>query len=170
MEGSSWESGWRAACTAQYLYRATNRPRAPGFQGLSRPPEVQNGGVLHHPVHILFPGTEQTIGVILAGIVVVEGVIQRKNPGAIQGVENILVREDQLVGMFPGPGEISAGSSSRRWAARSITSTPELKYPASSSLCRRTRLTGAEICARPEWMAAANRFPQGGDPAAGKRG
>ena len=70
---------------------------------------MQHSSMLHHPVHILFPGTEQTIGVILAGIVVVEGVIQRKNPGAIQGVENILVREDQLVGMFPGPGEDFSG-------------------------------------------------------------
>ena len=56
--------------------------------------------MLHHPGQVVGPGAAQPVVVVVAGVVVPEGVVQGQDAPAVQGVEQVLVGEQQLLFVF----------------------------------------------------------------------
>ena len=61
---------------------------------------MEHCGVLHHPVHIADAGAAEQIGIIVSCVIVPDDVTQIRRPPAVQGVQHILVREEQFFAMF----------------------------------------------------------------------
>lgn len=68
---------------------------------LGPPAEMQDGSILHHPVHVAHAGASQEIIVIVPRVIVPDRVVDLHGAGAVHGVQDILIRQQQLFCMFP---------------------------------------------------------------------
>ena len=71
--------------------------------------EVENGSVFNHPIHIADAGASQKIIVIIAGIIIPEGIVYFQDMSAIEAVEDILVGQQELLAVFFGKGKKGLG-------------------------------------------------------------
>ena len=70
------------------------------FPGLGPAAEMQQRRVFHHPGRVTDPGTAQQIAVVVAGVIIPDGIVHFPNLISIHGVENVLIRQEQLLCMF----------------------------------------------------------------------
>ena len=61
---------------------------------------MQNGCIVHDPVHIIFSRASQEISVVVPGVIIPDGVIDLKCAAAVHGVKNILIRKKQFFRML----------------------------------------------------------------------
>ena len=87
------------------LIQNAEPPQVAGLPGFGFAAKVQDAGVAHHPVHVAHAAAAQKIGVVVAGVVVPEGVVQLQSPVTVEGVEDVLIRQQQRLALLLGVAE-----------------------------------------------------------------
>ena len=87
------------------LVQHAEPPQISGLPGLCLAAEMQNAGVAHDPVHVAHAAAAQKIGVVVARVIVPKGVVQLHRALAIEGVQNVLVRQQQRLALLLGVAE-----------------------------------------------------------------
>ena len=54
----------------------------------------------YYPVKICFSGTAQQIAVVVAGVIIPDGIVHFPNLISIHGVEDVLIRQEQACAVF----------------------------------------------------------------------
>ena len=87
------------------LVQHAEPPQISGLPGLCLAAEMQNAGVAHDPVHVAHAAAAQQIGVVVARVIVPKGVVQLHRALAIEGVQDVLVRQQQRLALLLGVAE-----------------------------------------------------------------